>query len=213
MSRVLVKICGFTRASDVEAAVLSGVDAVGFVFAASPRRIAIETAVHLSSCVPKGVLCVGLFQNQDQSEIEKVLNSVTLDVLQFHGDEPQQQCDVFNIPWLKAVAMDNSASLQQAERDYPAALGLLLDSHSVGQQGGTGKVFDWSLCAPVSKPVWLAGGLTAENVSRAVRTVSPYAVDVSSGVEQSPGIKDAEKMSAFMQTVRELDYEHIGDQL
>ncbi len=207
MSSVIVKICGLTREKDVEAAVSSGADAIGFVFTTSPRRISAETAVQLSARVPEGVLRVGLFLNQEKSEIDRVIDSVPLDMLQFHGNESQQECNAFGLPWLKAVAMVNAASVRQAERDFPAAMGLLLDSHSAGKRGGSGKVFDWTLTIPVAKPVWLAGGLNAGNVAQAIRTVRPYAVDVSSGVEAAPGIKDAESIRAFINAVRDVENE------
>jgi len=207
MSSVIVKICGLTREKDVEAAVSAGADAVGFNFTTSPRGISAAKAVQLSACIPEGVLRVGLFLNQEKSEIDRVIDSVPLDVLQFHGNESQQQCSAFDIPWLKAVAMDNADSVRQAEHDYPAAMGLLLDSHSVGKFGGSGKVFDWSLISPVAKPVWLAGGLNAGNVAQAIRIVRPYAVDVASGVESAPGIKDAESIRAFINAVRDVENE------
>jgi phosphoribosylanthranilate isomerase len=124
--------------------------------------------------------------------------------LQFHGNETQQECSAFDLPWLKAVAMENAESARQAERDYPGAMGLLLDSHTAGKRGGSGKRFDWTLSRSLAKPVWLAGGLNAENVRQAIRVVRPYAVDVSSGVESSPGIKDASRINAFISAVRDL---------
>ncbi len=205
--RVRVKICGLTRDEDVKAAVAAGADAVGFVFTASPRRISAETAIRLSSYVPEGVLRVGLFLNQDRSEIDRVVNSVPLDVLQFHGNETEQECSVFGLPWLKAVAMENAESARQAEREYPGAMGLLLDSHTAGKRGGSGKVFDWSLFRPLEKSVWLAGGLNAVNVGQAVRVVRPFAVDVSSGVEAAPGIKDVSSIITFIKAVREVENE------
>ena len=205
--RVRVKVCGLTRDEDVKAAVAAGADAVGFVFTASPRRISAETAIRLSSYVPEGVLRVGLFLNQDRSEIDRVVNSVPLDVLQFHGNETEQECSVFGLPWLKAVAMENAESARQAEREYPGAMGLLLDSHTAGKRGGSGKVFDWSLFRSLEKPVWLAGGLNAVNVGQAVRVVRPFAVDVSSGVEAAPGIKDVSSIITFIKAVREVENE------
>ena len=203
MNRVKIKICGLTREQDVVAAVAAGADALGFVFTTSPRRITIDTAIRLGKYVPKGVLRVGLFLDQDRSEIEQVVSSVPLDVLQFHGSETEQECSGFDLPWLKAVAMESVESAKQAERDYPGAMGLLLDSHTTGKRGGSGKIFDWSLSRPVSKPVWLAGGLNADNVGQAIRVVRPFAVDVSSGVEMAPGIKDISRMSAFIKAVRD----------
>ena len=213
MSRIRIKICGLTRDEDVRVAVASGADAIGFVFTESPRRISIETAIRLCGYVPEGVLRVGLFLDQDRSEIDKVVNSVPLDVLQFHGRETEQECKIYGLPWLKAVAMVDAGSAKQAELDYPGALGLLLDSHAPGRRGGSGHVFDWSLTSRLSKPVWLAGGLHEGNVGQAIRTVRPYAVDVSSGVEAAPGIKDASRIKAFIEAVREFGNDlHNGDE-
>lgn len=202
MSRTRVKICGLTRVEDVKSAVAAGADAVGFVFTRSPRQVNVDTATNLIQYVPSDVLRVGLFLDQDSAEICRVLESVSLDVLQFHGSETQQQCERYGLPWLKAVAMEDACSAVQAEKDFPAAMGLLLDSHSRGQRGGSGKVFDWSYSLPLSKPVWLAGGLNVENVDKAVRMVRPYAVDVSSGVEAAPGIKDPSLISEFIRAVK-----------
>jgi len=207
MNRVKVKICGLTRVEDVQAAIRAGADAVGFVFTASPRRISIDVAIELCGYVPEGVLRVGLFLDQERSAIERVIRCVPLELLQFHGCETGQDCGVFKLPWLKAVAMENFESVKQAEHDYPGATGLLLDSHSKGKRGGSGKPFDWSLSRPVAKPVWLAGGLNADNVGRAIHEVRPYAVDVSSGVETRPGIKDETMMKAFVEAVRKAENE------
>lgn len=205
MNKVIVKICGLTRDEDVQAAIKAGADAVGFVFAVSPRQVSIDTAIRLSSYVPASVLRVGLFMNQDRSDIQRVVGSVPLELLQFHGGESERECSVFKLPWLKAVAMEDAQSLTRAEVDFPGASGLLLDSHSQGHRGGSGRSFDWSLARPVAKPVWLAGGLNAVNVGQAIQIVRPYAVDVSSGVESQPGIKDASMMRAFVQVVREVE--------
>jgi phosphoribosylanthranilate isomerase len=205
--RTIIKICGLTREQDVNSAVAAGADAVGFVFTDSPRQISIETARQLISHVPVGVLRVGLFLDQDRSEIRKVLDAVPLDVLQFHGRETEAECSGSGLPWLKAVAMESRNSVMQAERDYPGAMGLLLDSHVPGKRGGSGQVFDWSLSRPMEKPIWLAGGLNAENVGQAIRIVRPYAVDVSSGVESAPGIKDATRILAFIKAVNNVTNE------
>ena len=210
MSRIRVKICGLTRVEDVQAAVRAGADAIGFVFTASPRRISVETAIRLSSYVPAGVSRVGLFLDQDRSEIQRVVDSVALDILQFHGSESEKQCSLYGLPWLKAVAMENAESVRHAERDFPGAAGLLLDSHSKGGRGGSGESFDWSLSKPVAKAIWLAGGLNPNNVGLAIQTVRPFAVDVSSGVETEPGIKDAALMNAFVAAVREAESQLKG---
>ncbi len=207
MNRVKIKICGLTRAEDVKTAIVAGADAIGFVFTASPRRIDIDTAIRLCAYVPEGVLRVGLFLDQEGHEVERVISAVALDILQFHGGETEQFCVAFGLPWLKAVAMENAESMRLAERDYPGAAGLLLDSHSKGNRGGSGKQFDWSLARPLTKPVWLAGGLNAENVGQAIHTVRPFAVDVSSGVEAQPGIKDKTKVMAFIKAVRKAENE------
>ena len=211
MSRILIKVCGLTRSEDVVTAVAAGVDAIGFVFTASPRRVSAEKARELSGFIPEGVLRIGLFLNQERAEIATVVDTVELDILQFHGNETEKQCSGFGLPYLKAVSMQDSRSLEQAGHDYPGATGLLLDSHVAGKPGGSGKVFDWSLTAPGSKPLWLAGGLNAENIGRAIEHVRPYAVDVSSGVESSPGIKDAARIDAFVRAVRCKEQELMSD--
>jgi len=203
MNQVKIKICGLTRIQDVQHVVAAGVDAVGFVFTPSARRIAPLRALELCAHIPEGVLRVGLFLDQDRAEIEQVLHTVTLDVLQFHGSETAQHCSVYGLPYLKAVSMRDNRSVMHAQRDYPGAMGLLLDSHASGESGGSGAVFDWTLARPSSKQVWLAGGLNADNVGRAIRTVNPYAVDVSSGVEAAPGIKDSARIDAFVTAVRQ----------
>jgi phosphoribosylanthranilate isomerase len=207
MNQVKIKICGLTRDEDVKSAIAVGTDAVGFVFTKSPRRISIDTAVRLVGHVPNNVLRIGLFLDQDRSDIDRVLRSVPLDVLQFHGRETEQECTIYGLPWLKAVAMEHADSARQAEQQYPGSMGLLLDSHSSGGRGGSGKTFDWSLSRSLAKPVWLAGGLNAENVGRAISLVKPYAVDVSSGVESSPGIKDTARMADFVKAVKAINFE------
>jgi phosphoribosylanthranilate isomerase len=200
--QVKIKICGLTRIEDVENAVAAGVDAIGFVFTASPRRVSAQQAAQLCRFVPDDVLRVGLFLNQSRDEVTRVLKVIRPNVLQFHGSESEQFCLEFGIPYLKAVAIKDEQSVPRAECDYPSAMGLLLDSHKVDKPGGSGKVFDWSLPQAQNKQIWLAGGLNADNVSAAIRTVKPYAVDVSSGVEVSPGIKDVNQINAFVLAVR-----------
>lgn len=202
MRNVKVKICGLTREQDVQAAVEAGADALGFVFARSPRQITAARANELARLVPAGVLKVGLFLNQPRVEIEQVLATVALDVLQFHGTETAAECRLFDLPYLKAVSMLDNSALQNAGADYPDAAGLLLDSHIAGGAGGSGKVFDWSMVRHGPIPVWLAGGLNPANVAVAVQQAKPYAVDVSSGVESSPGIKSARLITAFINAVR-----------
>jgi len=202
VNQLKIKICGLTRVEDVKGAVAAGVDAIGFVFTASPRLVSAQQAEKLSRYVPADVLRVGLFLNQTRDEITEVLSVMKPDILQFHGSENEQFCKGFGIPYLKAVVMKDEYSVAQAERDYPSAAGLLLDSHEVDKPGGSGKAFDWSLSRAQNKQIWLAGGLNAENVSAAIRTVKPYAIDVSSGVEASPGLKDLNRMNAFVLAAR-----------
>jgi len=202
MQDVKVKICGLTREQDVQASVMAGADAIGFVLTRSPRQITAARANELSLLVPAGVLKVGLFLNQSRAEIEQVLNTVSLDILQFHGTESAEDCRQFDLPYLKSVSMLDGSALKIAAIDYPDAAGLLLDSHVAGKVGGSGKVFDWSLISKGSIPLWLAGGLNQDNVAAAMQQAQPFAVDVSSGVESSPGIKCAEKIVAFINAAR-----------
>jgi phosphoribosylanthranilate isomerase len=197
---VRVKICGITRLQDLRAACDAGADALGFVFyEKSPRHLAIETAAELMSALPPFVQSVGLFVNADPATIESVLKMAPLDLLQFHGDETPADCARYGRPWLKAVRVNRDTDLLKYAADFEAARGLLLDAYVPGMPGGTGERFDWRLIPPnLSRPVILSGGLTPDNVAEAVQRVRPWAVDVSSGVEASKGIKDAHKMAQFI---------------
>lgn len=203
MTTVRVKICGITRQQDLEVAVEAGADAIGLVFAPrSKRRIGADVAAKLADSVPAFVSRVGLFMDQDAEEVKAALQAVRLSLLQFHGSEDAAYCRQFGLPYLKAVSMTSPDALAEAARDYPDAAGLLLDSHRPGGVGGTGKAFDWALVRPVSLPLVLAGGLSADNVGEAVKAVMPWAVDVSSGVEVSPGIKSAEMIREFIREAK-----------
>lgn len=194
-----VKICGMTRHEDVQAAVQAGADALGFVFAPGSRRVLdAEKAAELVHGVPAFVARVGLFMDQDPEDVARILDRVPLSLLQFHGREEPGFCRRFGLPYVKALGMGSAQSLQQAERVFDDAAALLLDSHVAGETGGTGRTFDWAEIPALGLPLILAGGLTPENVRRAVRQVRPWAVDVSSGVEDAPGIKNAEKMRMFI---------------
>lgn len=196
---VRVKICGLTRQQDVYAAIEAGVDALGFVFAErSKRRVEMGHAVQLASIVPAFVSRVGLFMDQDAATVRAVLNQVPLSLLQFHGSEEAGFCRQFGLPYIKALSIGDEAALSAAERDYTDAAALLLDSHEPGGLGGTGKVFDWARIPQTARPLVLAGGLNPQNVAKAVRQVKPWAVDVSSGVEDAPGQKNTAKMQAFI---------------
>jgi len=197
MSRVKVKICGLTRAADVAAAAAAGADAVGMIFARSPRRISLATARALCEVVPEGVLKVALFMNQPGSEVERFAKALTFDLLQFHGDEDNAFCRSFGLPFIKAIpgAFGNAAA---GATRYPDASGILLDSHAPGGAGGTGKTLEWCRLGSCDLPVWLAGGLNEHNVAAAVAAVRPAWVDVSSGVEDAPGVKNHERLFAFV---------------
>jgi phosphoribosylanthranilate isomerase len=197
---VRVKICGITRRQDMHAACDAGADALGFVFyEKSPRHVSIATAAALLSELPPFVQAVGLFVNAEPAFIESVLQAAPLDLLQFHGDETPANCERFGRPYIKAVRVNRDTDLLKCAADFDAARGLLLDAWVPGVPGGTGERFDWSLIPPaLPKPVILSGGLTPDNVAEAVRRVRPWAVDVSSGVEVTKGIKDAHLIAQFI---------------
>ncbi len=206
MKRTRVKICGLTRERDVDAAVDAGVDAIGLVFyPPSPRFVDLEQAEQLCRHVPPFVSIVALFVNPHQEEVERVIQRLPVQLLQFHGDECEQFCASFRVPYLKAIRMRPDTDLLELRAAFPSARALLLDAFVEGYGGG-GKVFDWSLVPPdISRSVVLSGGLSAENVEQAIRTLRPVAVDVSSGVEVARGIKDPERIEAFMAGVRNAD--------
>lgn len=201
--RVRVKICGITRVEDALNAVAQGADAIGLVFyKPSPRNVEIEQAIEIANKIPAFVTVVALFVNAEPDFVRKVISEVKLDLLQFHGDETPQECASYGMPFIKAIRVKSDTNLVQCAKDFSASKALLLDTFTDGVAGGTGHVFDWNLIpAALDKPVILAGGLTAQNVAQAITQVKPYAVDVSGGVEVSKGIKDAEKIAAFMQQV------------
>lgn len=203
--RTRVKICGITRVEDALAAVNYGCDAIGLVFyEKSPRFVDTARAAQIVAALPPFVSAVGLFVNATEAEIRAVLSTVRLDVLQFHGDEPPEACARLGLPYLKAVRVRPDTNLVQYASDYREAKALLLDAFAEGMPGGTGQTFDWTLIpSGLSKPVILAGGLNALNVTEAIRQTRPYAVDVSGGVEREKGIKDADKIAAFMRGVRD----------
>jgi phosphoribosylanthranilate isomerase len=202
---VRVKICGITRSQDLHAACNAGADALGFVFyEKSPRHLTIAAAAALLRELPPFVQSVGLFVNAAPAFIEEVLNAAPLDLLQFHGDETPADCARFGRPWIKAVRVNQGTNLLKCAADFDGARGLLLDAFVPGVPGGTGERFDWSLIpASLPKPIVLSGGLTPDNVAEAVQRVRPWAVDVSSGVEVSKGIKDAHKIARFIAKAKE----------
>jgi phosphoribosylanthranilate isomerase len=201
--RTRVKICGITRIEDAMAAAQAGADAIGFVFdPKSPRHVHPDQALKIARVLPPFITIVGLFVNAAPDTIEGVLSHVPLDLIQFHGNEKPEQCRRYHRSYIKAIHMKPEVDLREMARLYGDATGLLLDTYVADVAGGSGQAFDWSrIPSDLGKSVILAGGLTPENVGDAVRRVHPYAVDVSSGVEQSKGVKDADKISAFIEAV------------
>jgi phosphoribosylanthranilate isomerase len=201
--RTRVKICGITRLEDALSAVEQGADAIGLVFyAPSPRCVTIAQAAAISAALPPFVSVVALFVNPTQQEVNAILTNMNVDLLQFHGDESEAECAQYGLPYLKAIRVKSDTNLIQYAQTFMSAKALLLDAHSDAAVGGTGQVFDWNLIPKqMAKPIILAGGLTPENVKEAIQQVQPYAVDVSGGVEQAKGIKDATKIAAFMAAV------------
>lgn len=206
MSRTAIKICGLTRREDLLNAIDAGADAVGLVFyKPSPRYVNLARARDLARWVPPSVCMVGLFVNPTAEEVRTVLNAVPLDLLQFHGDEDEAFCRQFGRPYLKAARMAPGFDLLEYANRFPSAQALLLDAFVEGYGGG-GQTFDWSLIpTSLPLPVVLSGGLNPDNVTDAVHQVRPAGVDVSSGVEQSKGIKDAAKINAFIAGVKKAD--------
>lgn len=201
--RTRVKICGITRPQDAQAAVEAGCDAIGLVFyEPSPRFVSLERAAEIVATIPPFVSVVGLFVNAEPTYIQQVLQHVRLDLLQFHGDEPALECQQLGMPYIKAIRVAADTNLLQYAEEFKQARALLLDTYVEGVPGGTGQAFDWNVIPQVLPiPVVLAGGLTPDNVSAAIKQVKPYAVDVSGGVEVKKGIKDAAKIAAFMRGV------------
>lgn len=201
-SRVRVKICGITRLEDAQAAMAAGADALGFVFyPPSPRFITPEAAASLIRQLPPFVSCVGLVVNPSANDVQQLLQTVPLDLLQFHGEEADAFCEQFGKPWIKALAMKPGEDMLALASRYPHARALLLDAWHPDLKGGTGQTFDWSRIPSLPKPFILAGGLNPANVAEAIATTRPFAVDVSGGVEQSKGIKSASLIHSFIAAV------------
>lgn len=202
--RIRTKICGITRVEDALAAAQAGVDAIGLVFYhKSPRAVSVAQAEKIIAALPPFVSTVGLFVNAPRAEIETLLSQLSLDVLQFHGDETVADCEGFSRPYYRALRMQPGVDIAALAAQYSTAQGVLLDAWVPGIHGGTGERFDWSAIPDnLAKPLILAGGLNADNISQAMQQVQPWAVDVSGGVESSPGLKDADKMRKFLYAVQ-----------
>ena len=204
--RTRIKICGITRVEDARAAAQAGADAIGLVFyPPSPRVLGLDQARSLRDALPPLVSTIALFVNPPAEQVRAVLERVRPALLQFHGEETPTFCEQFGVPYLKACRVKPGVDLLEYLRPFSGAAGWLLDSH-VEEYGGVGESFDWSLVpAECIRPLVLSGGLTRDNVGVAIRRVRPWAVDVSSGVESSKGIKDAARMAAFIAEVRNAD--------
>lgn len=205
--RTRIKICGITRQADALAAAEAGADALGFVFyPRSSRYVDPAIARDIVRRLPPFVNTVGLFLDADENWVREVASLVGLDLLQFHGDEAPEVCRASGYPYLKAVGMLGQRDPVSYAARYEDARGFLLDSHGQGEAGGTGRTFDWGLAPPVlPRPIILAGGLNPGNVGEAIGRMGPYAVDVSSGVETAPGIKDSDLIMRFVNEVRRGD--------
>jgi phosphoribosylanthranilate isomerase len=206
MSCTRIKCCGMTRIEDALLAARLGADAIGLVFTArSPRRVELQQAKLIRQALPPFVATVALFMDDEAALVREVIGAVQPELLQFHGQESDAWCAQFDRRYIKAIAMGEGVAALPRLHDYPRAAGLLLDGHGLGEAGGSGRAFDWSqMPDDLVQPLILAGGLNPDNVAEAVRIARPWAVDVASGIEASPGIKDAAKMAAFIAAVRQV---------
>ena len=202
-----IKCCGMTRVEDALLAAQLGADAVGVVLTArSKRRVTLEQAQGIVRALPPFVSSVVLLMDDEASFVREAIDAIQPDLLQFHGAESDDWCAQFGRRYLKAIAMGEGAAALPSLRRYPGASGLLLDGHGLGEAGGSGKSFDWSLMPrELMQPLILAGGLTPANVAEAMRIAKPWGLDVASGIESSPGIKDARKLADFIAAVRRAD--------
>ena len=205
MNRTRVKICGITRVEDARAAIDSGADALGLVFySKSPRYVELSVAANIARTIGPFVTTVGLFVNAEAAQVREAVKTVGLDLLQFHGDEDEAYCAQFDMPYIKAIRMSPELDVKEVVTKYPSARGFLFDAWNKDKYGGTGETFEWDRLSILKEsvdtdiPFILAGGLIPENVDQAVAAVKPYAIDVSGGVEQSPGIKSPELIQQFI---------------
>ena len=209
--RTRIKFCGMTHRDDIDAAIALGVDAIGLVFVPASRRcVTIEQAHALLRDLPALVQVVALVADPEPAQVDQLIARLSIDLLQFHGQEANGDCRRYGVPFVKAIAMGYDAGWRQLDR-YPDARALLLDGHASGEMGGQGRAFDWNRLPPaVASRAIVAGGLNADNVATAIARLRPYAVDVSSGIESTPGRKDRERMVRFVREVRRADGECSG---
>jgi phosphoribosylanthranilate isomerase len=205
--RTRIKFCGMMRMEDALAAAALGVDAIGLVLTPRSKRcLAPARAREIRAALPPFVTVVTLFNDDDPAFVAEAIAKIAPDLVQFHGNETAVDCVRYGRPYLKSVAMGGSVDLDAIAEAHPRALGFLLDSHVPGGQGGSGKTFDWTrIPQEFPRPLVLAGGLAPDNVGDAIRTARPFAVDLASGIESAPGIKDFDKMRRFVAAVREQD--------
>lgn len=201
---VRIKFCGFTRAADAALATTMGVHAIGVVHVlGSKRHVPLDAMPAIRAAVPTHIDLVALFVNPDADTVRAVMAALQPSLLQFHGDEADAFCAQFGLPFIKAMAMGEGAGdISLRQKNYLSAQAFVLDGHAPGQLGGQGERFAWAGLPALDKPIYLAGGLHAGNVAEAIRTVTPFAVDVSSGIESAPGIKDPDKMRDFIRAAR-----------
>jgi phosphoribosylanthranilate isomerase len=209
MRRTRVKICGITSSSDASEAVRAGADAVGVVLAESPRRVDIDEAREIFAAVPPPVARVGVFVDAPKELVDEAIERLSLSAVQFHGNEPPGDCDAVAVPVIRVLKVGTRFDYTEAEPFRGHVAALLLDTDSTREAGGTGETFAWRLVADVPDwaPVIVAGGLDPTNVGAAIRTLRPFAVDVSSGVEERPRHKDRHKLHAFTAAVHAADDE------
>ena len=212
MTRTRIKVCGITSAEDAAAAVAAGADAIGVIFAPSPRQVTVEQAAAALAVVPPGVTRVGVFVDAKSEDVKDAVRACGLHALQFSGHESPEACSAAPLPVIKAVPIGTDFGIEGAEPFRGHVAALLLDTYVPGKAGGTSQTFNWRSLGVVSgwAPSFVAGGLTPDNVGACIDALRPFGVDVSSGVERSPGVKDHQKVSAFCAAVRAADQE-VGE--
>ena len=206
MTRTRIKICGITNHEDAVNAVASGADALGFnFFKKSSRYISLEKAAEICAEVPAFVATVGLFVNEPLADVNRIIRVLRLSLVQFHGDEKPEYCQLVGHPYIKALRATSREQIKVEAQSFKSAQAILVDTASGSQFGGTGKIFDWGMLPDLGKPLVLAGGLGPANVGASIAATRPYAVDVSSGVERLKGGKDVAKMKMFFEAVQAAD--------
>ena len=204
--RTRIKMCGMTRIEDIAAAAALGVDAIGLIlYEKSPRYVSVEKARHLLQNIPPFISVVVVVVNPDVAWLSQTISELPIQYVQFHGDESPTFCGQFGLPFIKAIPAISGEIISNAMKEYSQASAILVDTPSTTIRGGTGVSFDWGMIpTQVNKPLILSGGLDVANVQKSIKQVSPYAVDVCSGIEASSGIKDRDKMTQFVKEIEDL---------